>query len=307
MDSIKRAAALGSFDGLHIGHTALMWRLKGVCAEKGLSPAVVTFDILPQNLVGKERAMLINSREDKAGLIRRMFGIDDIIFLHFDEAMASMPWDGFIDHLAAEYNVRHFVVGRNFRFGKKAEGNCFLLNYKCEDDGMGCDIIPDVSFDGVVSSSTYIRSLLLEGDIERANMFLGHPHILTDNVHGGKRLGSKIGTPTLNMQFAPGVLVPKHGVYATKVYADGVDGLTGVTNIGIRPTIEDSEAVTVETHIPSFEQNLYGCTVRLEFHKYLRPEMKFSGTEELKEQILKDCIKAIEYFNQALDKASMLC
>jgi len=292
----KRVIALGYFDGIHIGHAALMKRVLEVGKIADLIPSVITFDAHPRRIVEDKDVPLINSPEDRAGLIRRIFEIDDIIFLHFDKETVSMTWDKFIDHLFEEFGARHLVAGNDFKFGHSGEGSSKLLSEKCEELGIGCDIIPDVMYDNVVSSSTYIRELLLSGDIERANAFLGHPHVLTDTVRYGYKLGRTLGTPTINMRFAPGVLIPAFGVYATKVYLeDGIEQI-GVTNIGTRPTVDSSEHITAETHILDFQRNLYGHQVRIEFYKRLRPEIKFKDVNELKEQIQKDCIASSEYF-----------
>jgi len=294
----KRVIALGFFDGIHIGHAALMKRVLEVGATENLIPSVITFDAHPRRIVENKDVPLINSPEDRAGLIRRVFGIEDIIFLHFDKTTVSMTWDNFIDHLYNEFGARHLVAGNDFKFGSRGEGSSKMLAEKCDELGIGNDIIPDVKYDGIVSSSSYIRNLLTEGDIERANAFLGHPHVLTDVVRYGFKLGRTLGTPTINMRFAPGVLVPAFGVYATKVYLE--DGLeqTGVTNIGTRPTVDSSEHITAETHILDFQRNLYGHQVRIEFYKRLRPEVKFNDVSELKEQIHRDCKAAAEYFSK---------
>ena len=314
----KRVIALGFFDGIHIGHAALMQRALEIGKKEKLVPSVITFDTQPQNLVADKDIPLINSPEDRAGLLRRLFGIDDIIFLHFDKATASMSWDKFIDHLVDEFGARHLVAGNDFKFGHNGTGNSKLLERKCLESGLGCDVIPDVVYDGIVSSSSYIRQLLAAGDIERANAFLGHPHVLTDVVHYGYKLGRTLGTPTINMRFSAGVLLPAFGVYATKVYledstekADGasvaaaqsdstekadIGGHIGVTNVGIRPTVDDSGLVTAETHILNFQRNLYGHQVRVEFYKRLRTEKKFHDVSGLKAQVSIDCEAASEYF-----------
>ncbi|MCL2078400.1 MAG: bifunctional riboflavin kinase/FMN adenylyltransferase [Oscillospiraceae bacterium] len=329
MANVKRVIALGFFDGIHIGHMALLRRTLEIASGKDITPCVITFDALPQNLINASSSPvpLINSPQDRAGLISRLFGIDDIIFLRFDKKLAAMPWDEFIDFLAMQYGARHFVVGGNFRFGSGRAGNSAALEQKCRLDGLGCDIIEDVIYDNVVSSSTYIRKLLACGGTERANAFLGHAHILTDIVRRGERLGRNLDAPTINMRFAPGVLVPAFGVYATRVYinlcgdertvgtrrpdarAAGItsyrgapvaaidDGLLGVTNIGVRPTVDDSGNITVETHIPDYNHDLYERKVRVEFYKRLRPEIKFSDIKELRAQIQKDCALAKAYFD----------
>jgi len=293
----KRVIALGFFDGIHIGHAALMKRILEISGKTALVPSVITFDSHPQNLVDGINIPLINSPEDRAGLLRRVFGIDDIIFLHFDKSTVNMKWDEFIQHLVEEFGARHLVAGADFKFGNNGDGNSKLLLSKCEELKIGCDIIPDVSFEGIVSSSTYIRYLLSAGDMERANSFLGHPHVLTDVVRYGYKLGRTLGTPTINMRFSPGVLIPAFGVYATKVYIENSDEQIGVTNIGIRPTVDDSKYITAETHILNFQRNLYGHRVRIEFYKRLRPEIKFKDINELKKQIRIDCMTASGYFN----------
>jgi len=299
----KRVIALGYFDGIHIGHAALMKRVLKIGRDTGLIPSVITFDSHPRSLVDGRVVPLINSPEDRAGLLRRVFGIEDIIFLHFDRETVSMSWNKFIEHLVNEFGARHLVAGNNFKFGFEAEGSSKLLSEKCKETGIGCDIIDDIKLDGIVSSSTYIRKLLADGDMERANSFLGHPHVLTDVVRYGYKLGRTLDAPTINMRFAPGVLVPAFGVYATKVYFNeginnsNTNGYISVTNIGIRPTVDNSENITAETHILNFQQNLYGHQVRVEFYKRLRPEVKFNDVEELKEQIKKDCISAAEFYS----------
>ena len=292
----KRAIALGFFDGIHIGHSALMRRVLEIGNMKNLVSSVITFDTHPLSLVKGEFVPLINSPEDRSGLIHRVFGIEDIVFLHFDKITAGMQWDKFLDHLVDEFGALHLVAGHDFRFGSGGKGNSELLEKKCSELGIGCDIIPEVRHDGIISSSTYIRELIADGAMERANEFLGHPHVLTDTVRYGYRLGRTLGTPTINMCFQTGVLIPALGVYATKVFPDDGREHIGVTNIGVRPTVDKSNLITAETHILNFQDNLYGHQVRVEFHTRLRPEIKFSDTDELKTQIRKDCDSTQQYF-----------
>ena len=293
-----RVIALGFFDGMHIGHSALMKKTLEIGAEKDLIPSVITFDVHPRCLISGENIPLINSMEDRAGLIQRVFGINDVIFLHFDKATSRIPWDTFIEHLIDEFGARHLVAGYNFRFGNGGEGNRELLEQKCRELAIGCDIIPEVKYDGIPSSSTYIRELIADGSVERANMFLGHPHVLTDIVRYGYRLGRTLGTPTINMIFQEGVLIPAYGVYATKVYLDDGSEHIGVTNIGVRPTVDNGGQVTAETHVLNYRGNLYGHRVRVEFYTRLRPEKKFKDIGYLKEQITKDCESSQKYFDE---------
>ena len=299
----RRVIALGFFDGIHIGHAALMRRVLKIGNEKGLVPSVITFDSHPQFYVCGKSVPLLNSPEDRAGLLRRIFNIEDILFLRFDKSTVLIPWDEYIEKLADEFGARHLVAGVDFRFGNDGKGNSALLKEKCHSMGIGCDIIQDVIYDGIVSSSTYIRELLALGDIERANVFLGHPHVLTDTVQYGYKLGRRLGTPTINMRFGIGVLVPAYGVYATKVYLEDGSEQVGVTNVGMRPTVGSFDNVTAETHILNFRRNLYGHQVRIEFYKRLRPEIEFGDINELKAQIQKDCADTAEYFAD-LEKTS---
>jgi riboflavin kinase/FMN adenylyltransferase len=292
----NRVISLGFFDGLHIGHSALMERALTIAEEKGFIPSVLTFDNHPTSMVTGNTVPLINSVEDRAGLIYRLFGIDDVIIVHFDMETMQMPWEDFVVGLVENFRAGHLVAGHDFRFGYRGQGNAERLIQKAHELGIECDIIPPVVYRGVTSSSTYIRTLIADGEIERANEFLGHPHVLTDTVRYGFRLGRELGTPTINMTFAPGVLIPAFGVYATRVYLEDGVARMGVTNIGIRPTVGDSDTVTAETHILDYRGNLYGRKVRIEFYKRLRAEMRFSNLDELKNQIHKDMLATREYF-----------
>lgn len=296
LDGVERVLALGFFDGIHLGHCALLTKAKE-CAEKlGAVPAVLTFDTHPDNLVKGGTVPLINSLTDRADIIHRKFGIDSVIIAHFNENMMRMRWSDFVDMIVCDLSVVHMVAGHDFRFGHKGEGTPEKLKAKCESMGLGCDIIAEVKALGSTISSTLIRELIVMGDMEGANALLGHPHFLTDTVRYGYKLGRTIGAPTINMCFAEGVLVPAHGVYAARVYFDGQSYIS-VTNVGTRPTVSGGSEVTVESFILDYHGDLYGKPVRVEFHKFLRPEMKFGGIEELKEQISKDAEATRTYFS----------
>lgn len=215
----------------------------------------------------------------------------------------QMPWQTFIQTLVDEMDAAAFVVGHDFCFGWRGEGTAEKLSAYCVERGLGCDVIPAVTLDGRVVSSTYIRELLENGEVERANAFLGHPHTLSDTVHYGYRLGTKMGTPTINMQFPDGVLVPRHGVYAAKVYLDDGSEHYAVTNVGVRPTVSGGQRVSVESFILDYEGNLYNRQVRLEFYKFLRPEQKFDSVDALKARILYDADTTRAYFEAQTQRA----
>ena len=283
----KCVLALGFFDGVHRGHAALLNRTIERAEALGVEGAVMTFDTHPDTLVQGTPVPLINSAPDRANLIRRLFGIDRVEFFRFTEETMHMPWEEFLRSIQAELGVVGFVVGYDFRFGWRGEGNTGRLRDYCAANGLTCDVVDKVEIDGITVSSTYIRSLLREGDMLRAEYFMGHPHFLTDVVRHGHRLGHHLGAPTVNMQFAPGVLVPPHGVYAARALLPEGE-FPAVTNIGVRPTVSSEPVVTVESHLLGFDGNLYGRTLALEFFDFLRPERRFADLDELGAQIARD-------------------
>lgn len=298
MTDKKKVMALGFFDGIHVGHAALLNKTKERAAEIGAVPSVLTFDIHPDTLVFKKNVPLINSAYDRENIIKRCFNIEDVIFIHFSQKVMHMDWQEFIDELIDEMELAWIVVGHDFCFGYKGLGTADKLKAHCEERGIGCDIIPAVCRDGAVVSSTAIRELITSGSIEKANEYLGRPHTLTDTVRSGYHLGTKIGSPTINMRIPEGVVIPKHGVYAAKAYLpDGTERMS-VTNIGVRPTVSDENHVSVESYLLDFSGNLYGSTVRIEFYKFLRSEHKFENAEELSLQIKRDAENTRIYFSE---------
>ncbi len=296
MAEIKRAIALGFFDGVHLGHAALLNKTKERAAQEGASPSVLSFDVHPDNLVFGKEVPLINSPIGREDIIRREFGIDNVVFIHFNQHVMRMPWKEFIDAIIEELRICWIVVGHDFCFGYRGEGTAERLRDYCAQRGIGCDIIPPVTLDGRVISSTYIRTLIAAGDMEQANRYLGHPHMLADTVHSGYHLGAKMGAPTINMYFPEGVIVPRHGVYAAKVFLEDGSGYVAVTNVGVRPTVSDNNRVNVESHLLDYSGNLYGRQARVEFYSFLREEKKFDGFEELSAQIKRDAGAARSYF-----------
>lgn len=293
----QKVMALGFFDGIHVGHAALINKIKQRAEETGAEPAVLTFDVHPDNLVFKKTVPLINSAEDRENILSRCFGIDDVVVIHFNQRVMHMDWQDFIDELIDEMNLRWIVVGHDFCFGYKGLGTAEKLKAYCAERGVGCDIIPAVCRDGVVVSSTLIRQLIETGEMEKANEYLGHPHTLTDVIRTGYHLGTKMGTPTINMSFPQGVIIPRHGGYAAKAYIDGQEYMS-VTNVGIRPTVSDSGNVNVESFLLDFCGNLYGHRARIDFYKFLRPERKFDDVNELAAQIKSDAQTTREYFER---------
>ena len=298
MDNTKRVIALGFFDGLHLGHRRLLETTVRLAAENGWTPAAISFDTHPDRTVSGAAAGLITSAADRQELLHRLFGIDEMILLHFDDALMHMSWDAFIRKLCTDERAGGLVAGYDFRFGYRGQGDAQRLREKCAELGVLCRIAEKVTLDGVTVSSTCIRGMLARGDLAGANRFLGHPYSLTDTVRSGYHVGTAIGRPTVNMAYAPQVLVPRHGVYATVAHTDaGV--YPAVTNIGVRPTFHGDGHVTVESNLLGFSGDLYGQRVRLDFYAFLRPEKTFADAQTLTRQIGADADAALNILKES--------
>ena len=299
MSTPKRVIALGFFDGVHKGHGALLRTVAQVADRLGAKPCAFTFDRSPTAAITGQAVPLLSSVEDRVWLMRRYYGIEEVIVAPFD-GMQKMDWQDFVsEYLQKELGAVHVVAGHDFHFGYMGKGNPQRLQEKCRELGMGCDIIQKVEQDGITISSTYIRTLIAQGEVERADQFLGHPHTLTNRVAHGKKIGTTtLGFPTVNLLIPKGVIVPAYGVYATRVWFDG-QCRCAVTNVGVRPTVEDNDGhVTVEGFILDFDGDLYGHEIRMEFYKYLRPEQCFPSMDALAAEIRRNAQQTRDYFRQ---------
>lgn len=297
MNNTKRVIALGFFDGVHNGHGQLMKAVTAAANRTGAVASAFTFDRSPTAVITGQPVPLISSVEDRIWLMRHYYGIQEVVVASFD-AMQRMDWEDFItQYLIRDLGVVHIVAGHDFHFGYMGKGNPQRLKEKCAQLGIGCDIIGTVTQDGITISSTYIRTLIAQGEMERANQFLGHPHTLTNRVAHGKHIGSSaLGFPTVNLSIPDHVIVPAFGVYATKVHFNG-HSFMAVTNVGVRPTIQDNDGrVTVEGFILDFSGDLYGQEVRMEFYKRLRGEQKFPSLQALAQEIGRNAQQTQEYF-----------
>lgn len=291
----KTIYALGFFDGVHIGHGALLRECRCLAEQNGCMAGVVTFGSHPDTLVLGNTPRLINTPYDREKLLRERFSMDTVITLPFDEQMRSMPWRDFLTMLVREYDAAGFVCGEDFRFGDRGRGTAQLLYDTCVDWGLPGAVVPEQTMDGIRVSSTYIRSQIETGDMATAVRFLGHPHILSGRVIHGHQLGRRLGIPTANLHLPEGLAVPKFGVYACRCHIDG-KGYPAVTNIGTRPTVE-GHSVTVEPWILDYEGDLYDRELTLEFHFFLRPERKFPSLEALKAEIYRNAEETRDYFS----------
>ena len=284
----RTVIALGFFDGVHIGHGALLRKTVERARELNATSAAFTFDRAPKEFVTGVTVPLLTGVAERRALIRELYGIARTIVAPFDNAMMTMPWRSFLELLVSRHGAVHLVAGHDYRFGYKNEGTPDILRAWCAEHGLGCDIIPKVEFHGVTVSSTHIRALVEAGDMAGAAAFLGHPYTVIGTVKHGKHLGTEELFPTVNLMPEPWRVLPRFGVYAVRVMLDDGTVYPGVTNVGIRPTIVDDNRVTIETNLIDFDGDLYGKELKIEFLRYLRGEKKFSSMAELHAQIARD-------------------
>lgn len=312
MEKQRRVIALGFFDGVHLGHGALLRAVKETADRLGAVPAALTFDESPAAVITGKMVPLLTTVQERTALMKQLYGLREVVIAPF-QTMQHMDWGDFIaEYLVNGLGAVHVVAGHDFRFGYQGHGNPDRLCGKCEELGVGCEVIQKVELEGVTVSSTYIRALVAQGEMERADQFLGHPFRLTGAVNHGKRLGSALGCPTINLSLPAEMIAPAFGVYATRVWVlpacpgnhgpsgpqclPGEGPYTAVTNVGVRPTVADGDRVTVECFLLDFSGDLYGRTVRVEFCKYLRPEKKFPSVEALAEEIKRNARQTRDYF-----------
>ena len=287
----KTIYALGFFDGVHLGHQALLRQTVALARQVGATPGALTFSTHPDGLVSGSVPALLNTAADRNSLLG-VYGIQSILELPFDEEVKNTHWASFLRQLV-EAGAAGFVCGDDFRFGSGGLGTPKKLAAFCEKQGLAYAVVPQQEVDGVRVSSTYIRQLLENGEMEQVNRFLGHPHILSGEVVPGRQLGRTIGIPTANVLLPEGLAVPKLGVYAGSALVEGKAYRT-VTNIGSRPTVGGHQ-VRMESWLLDFEGDLYGKTITVALLQFLREEQKFDSLEELKGQILKDAQRVKEW------------
>ncbi len=287
-----RAAALGFFDGVHRGHAALLRQTVRIAGEMGLRPAALTFAGHPRALVGGGAPPLLMSQDERGARIRAL-GIEEIVFLTFDERFASLPPEQFVtDVLLDAYRCGAVVTGENYRFGKGAAGTPRLLRDMGDRLGFRAVLCPAVTQDGVGISSTRIRALIEAGEVERAASLLGRPFALSGEIVHGRHVGRRLGFPTINVLPPGEIVMPRGGVYAARV-AIGGETWPAVTNIGVRPTFTSEGPVTIESHLLGFQREVYHDTASVQFLRFLRDEQAFASPELLRQQIARDAQSAL--------------
>ena len=282
------AVAIGKFDGLHLGHRRL---LKEILRQKedGLKAAVFTFDPSPEVFFGMNPSRELSTNEEKRALFKEI-GIDILVEFPFNRMTAATPPEDFVvDILCRRMNARFVAAGTDLSFGAMGKGNFALMSSLARHLGFEARKIDKIERNGKVISSTLIRRLVEEGNMEEAAACLGAPYRITGKIVHGRALGRRIGIPTLNQLPPPDKLLPPFGVYYSEVKADG-RVYKGMTNIGTKPTVTDEHVVTVETYLYDFEGDLYGETAEVGLLTYRRPEKRFSGVMELRKTMEEDIL-----------------
>lgn len=293
--SVDTVVTIGNFDGVHMGHRCLIETAKEYAEKENLKSIVLTFAPHPMFVFGnRENAALIMSPEEKKLCIEKM-GVDLYIEYPFDKEFASMsPEDFAIELVFKKLKCKVLVVGFNYHFGKKQSGDCRLLEKLGAEYGVKTVFVPNVIYEGERVSSTRIRDCLVNRNVDMANRLLTEPYYIYGHVAEGKRLGRKLGFPTVNIIAHPDKLFPPNGVYATATLYDGVL-YYGVTNVGYNPTV-NGKYKTVETNLFGFDKVIYSEPIMTFFFKWIRDEKKFPSVEHLREQLGHDVQSSKDYF-----------
>lgn len=284
---------LGKFDGLHLGHQMLVKHVVDL-KRNGYQSVMFTFSLHPSNLFSDTEVELIYTEEEKVKRLKEL-GIDVLIAYPFTMETASLSAESFIKEVLVEkLDAKVIVVGSDYRFGHKRQGDIHLLQQYAEECGYEVIVYDKVIIDKEEVSSTRIRNEIQAGHMEQVTRLLGKPYSITGEVLHGKKLGRTLGMPTVNLVPADYKLLPPNGVYTSKTIIDGIS-YDSVTNVGIKPTVSEEKVRNVETYIFDYDGNLYGRCIEVEFYYYQRQEKRFDSLEQLKEQMQIDIQTAKEY------------
>lgn len=290
------AVALGYFDGIHMGHKAVLTKATERAKKKNLVPVIMLFDIHPRRLISGKVPPVLTSEHKKRQVLKKM-GFTVVDF-NFREAMDYAP-EEFVEKILIEkLNAKVVTCGYDYHYGKGGKGNSDTLYSELSKRNIEFYSLDPILLAGEVISSTKIRELISKGEIEKANTMLGYPFCYDFVVEKGDGLGKTLGFPTINQFFKKDFIVPRYGVYASMTVVDG-KRYASVTNVGIRPTFK-KDSMRSETCILDFSGDLYGCNVEVSLLSYLRDEIPFPDAEELRKAIAKDIIKAREIYNEVI-------
>ncbi|MEQ1870279.1 MAG: bifunctional riboflavin kinase/FAD synthetase [Vicinamibacterales bacterium] len=289
--------ALGNFDGVHRGHQKILERLRRTATERGATSVVMTFDPHPPRVVRPDKAPpLLMTTAQKLEAIAAA-GVQGAAIVRFTHELSRWEPEQFVQAVLVDWlRVSEVWVGANFLFGRERAGNFTMLRALGAQYGFKAEKIDPVRYKDFVVSSTRIRRLVSEGRVDEAGALLGHQYAIDGVVVHGAQRGRSIGFPTANLH-TENELLPPNGVYTTTLAIDGVIH-PSITNVGVRPTVESSGRVTVETHVFGLAQDLYDKVVRLGFVQRLRDERAFESVDALKAQIASDCDKARVLFER---------
>ena len=287
------ALTIGVFDGVHRGHQALLRRVIDAARTDSLAAAAVTFHPHPRQVVHPNvQISYLTSLEDRLDHLLAT-GLDTVAAVTFTSELAQVEAEDFVQTLIEELQLAKLVIGPDFALGRQRAGDPQALARMCVEAGIALEIIDLIQDDDAKVSSSEIRTALADGVIDRVNGLLGRRFSLHGPVVLGAERGRTIGFPTANIAVGADLALPAYGVYATICHVEDRE-YQSVTNVGVRPTIEDDPAVSVESHLFDFEGDIYGRDARIDFVRFLRGERKFDGLDALKEQIARDCDDARE-------------
>jgi len=286
----KCVIALGCFDGVHLGHTAVIKKALDKSKEQNIPCCIWSFSEPPKKFYQPDSAPLLTDAEEKARILSDL-GVDIYISIKFDQFISNLtPYEFFDEYLLKKLNPVCIVCGYDFTFGKHGSGNTQTLSDLCTDNNVSFISVSPVDIDGIPVSSSAIREYLSNGNIERANSFLGRNYSITSSVINGKHLGRTLGFPTINQRIAPDICTPAHGVYLTQTILNEKK-YYGITNVGTQPTVGGTQVI-FETNIFDFSGDLYGQNLRIEFIHFIRRERKFDSVAELSKQVHSDISNA---------------
>lgn len=289
---VPTVAALGCFDGVHLGHRAVISEAKKCADALGAALAVFTFEAPVRNYIEPRSVPVITSVEEKLSLLEEL-GADVAVCAPLEPSLIAMEPRDFVEKiLIGHLNARHIVCGYNYTFGKGAKGTPELIRSICLPLGIGVTVVPELKLNGTTVSSSLIRRFIANGDAEKAACLLGRPYGFSATVISGQQLARKLGFPTVNVAPPTEILLPKNGVYLSEIRLNGTKKY-GITNIGVRPTVA-TRTLYAETHVFDFNDEIYGQEIKLGFLHFLRAEKKFASTDELAEQVHKDIHRAQE-------------
>lgn len=295
--SCNAGVGLGNFDGLHIGHMALINTLIRETQLNGLASVVYNFTKHPENILRKKLITPLLLTEQKKIDLLSEISLDYLYFDEFNEEFSRLSPEDFVKQvLIDKLHIKLAVVGYDYNFGYQGQGDITLLKELGKKYGFRVIVISPIRCDNEIISSTRIRELIISGDLETAYKLLARNYSITAEVVSGRRIGNTIGYPTANIHPERFLVLPANGVYITKTLLDG-KFYNSMTNVGFNPTFEDCLQKNVETHIIDFNQDIYGKKIEVFFLKKIRDERKFESVEHLIQQISKDMLEAKEYFS----------